>query len=69
MGPSNPAEPHKSWKKINEERKALKKKRKQEKLLKSLEQEAKAEAESKTNRLKVAKENPSTVTVIYYFAM
>lgn len=59
-------EPPKSWKKINEERKALKKQRKQEKLLKDLEKNsqsvleaAKASIESIDN----FKAEPSTISI------
>lgn len=59
-------EPPKSWKKINEERKALKKQRKQEKLLKDLEKNsqseldaAKANIETTTN----CKAQPSTISI------
>ncbi|EDW74506.1 uncharacterized protein Dwil_GK21364 [Drosophila willistoni] len=61
------AEPHKSWKKVNEERKALKRQRKQEKLLKELQQaqnqEAEAEANAASNAQKAATVNPSTVSI------
>ncbi|XP_039956818.1 putative methyltransferase C9orf114 [Bactrocera neohumeralis] len=59
-------EPPKSWKKINEERKALKKQRKQEKLLKDLDKNsqsvlegAKANDEGKDN----IKADPSTISI------
>ncbi|XP_061397402.1 putative methyltransferase C9orf114 [Musca vetustissima] len=60
---------HKSWKKINEERKALKKQRKQEKLLKQLAKTQKSEETSKNidsaqkSEQKEHKENPSTVSI------
>ncbi|XP_064543408.1 putative methyltransferase C9orf114 [Drosophila montana] len=64
---TNPAEPHKSWKKINEERKALKRQRKQDKALKDLQrvQEAEAAAKVATDATKAAKAkpNPSTVSI------
>lgn len=62
---NKPTEPHKSWKKINEERKALKRQRKQDKALKELQraQEAEVEAVEETNAVKNAKPNPSTVSI------
>lgn len=62
---NKPTEPHKSWKKINEERKALKRQRKQDKALKELHraQEADAAAEEASNAIKSAKPNPSTVSI------
>lgn len=60
---------HKSWKKINEERKALKKQRKQEKLLKQLEKsqlnrgEDNAEGNVKKSEQFERKKNPSTVSI------
>lgn len=62
---NKPTEPHKSWKKINEERKALKRQRKQDKALKELQraQEAQVAAVEATNAVKNAKPNPSTVSI------
>ncbi|XP_030558218.1 putative methyltransferase C9orf114 [Drosophila novamexicana] len=61
------AEPHKSWKKINEERKALKRQRKQDKALKDLERAQEAEAAAKeatdTTKAAKAKPHPSTVSI------
>ncbi|KAI9582422.1 putative methyltransferase C9orf114 [Glossina fuscipes] len=60
----------KSWKKMNEERKALKKQRKQEKLLKSLKRNQQQEdvtaenAKAKDNNTpQIIKENPSTISI------
>uniref|UniRef100_A0A1A9VIE0 RNA methyltransferase n=1 Tax=Glossina austeni TaxID=7395 RepID=A0A1A9VIE0_GLOAU len=60
----------KSWKKINEERKVLKKQRKQEKLLKSLKRQQKQDeetaenAKAKDNNVpQTVKENPSTISI------
>ncbi|XP_022224342.1 putative methyltransferase C9orf114 [Drosophila obscura] len=62
-----PTEPHKSWKKVNEERKALKRERKQEKLLKQMNQtkesEAKADAAASAARAMKNKPNPSTLSI------
>lgn len=62
---NKPTEPHKSWKKINEERKALKRQRKQDKALKELQraQEAETAVEEASNAIKNAKPNPSTVSI------
>ncbi|KAH8416201.1 hypothetical protein KR222_010981, partial [Zaprionus bogoriensis] len=62
---NKPTEPHKSWKKINEERKALKRQRKQDKALKELQraQEAEAAAKEATSAAAHAKPNPSTVSI------
>ncbi|KAH8371013.1 hypothetical protein KR093_005935, partial [Drosophila rubida] len=62
---TNPSEPHKSWKKINEERKALKRQRKQDKALKDLQrvQDAEAAAKNATEAAKSMKPNPSTVSI------
>ncbi|XP_017865294.1 PREDICTED: putative methyltransferase C9orf114 [Drosophila arizonae] len=63
---NKPTEPHKSWKKINEERKALKRQRKQDKALKDLKrvQELAASAVNETANGKAAsKPNPSTVSI------
>ncbi|KAM7342039.1 putative methyltransferase C9orf114 [Cochliomyia hominivorax] len=68
---SKPTDPHKSWKKINEERKALKKQRKQEKLLKELEKKENAEKEKQENEKNSSsnnmssenKNNPSTISI------
>ncbi|EDV36344.2 uncharacterized protein Dana_GF12917 [Drosophila ananassae] len=60
-------EPHKSWKKVNEERKALKRQRKQEKLLKELQQakeaESQAEDAAKEAAINKSKANPSTLSI------
>ncbi|KAH8301692.1 hypothetical protein KR059_008706, partial [Drosophila kikkawai] len=61
-----PTEPHKSWKKVNEERKALKRQRKQEKLLKELQQAKEAEeriAEDASKPQSKANPNPSTLSI------
>ncbi|KAH8232909.1 hypothetical protein KR026_001772 [Drosophila bipectinata] len=62
-----PTEPHKSWKKVNEERKALKRQRKQEKLLKELQQakdaEIRAEDAAKEAEINKSKGNPSTLSI------
>ncbi|KAH8401261.1 hypothetical protein KR009_004140 [Drosophila setifemur] len=62
-----PTEPHKSWKKVNEERKALKRQRKQDKLLKELHQaneaESRADEAAKEAQTNKAKPNPSTVSI------
>ncbi|XP_016929818.2 putative methyltransferase C9orf114 [Drosophila suzukii] len=61
-----PTEPHKSWKKVNEERKALKRQRKQDKLLKELQQaqEAESQAEQAANGAQTKdKPNPSTLSI------
>lgn len=63
---NKPTETHKSWKKINEERKALKRQRKQDKALKDLKrvQELAVSAVNETaNRKAAAKPNPSTVSI------
>ncbi|XP_054740521.1 putative methyltransferase C9orf114 [Anastrepha obliqua] len=63
MAPAPPgSEPPKSWKKINEERKALKKQRKQEKLLKDLEKNAKSELDAAEPAEK-PKLQPSTISI------
>ncbi|XP_017049366.1 putative methyltransferase C9orf114 [Drosophila ficusphila] len=59
-------EPHKSWKKVNEERKALKRQRKQDKLLKELNQakEAESRAEQAANGAQTKnRPNPSTLSI------
>ncbi|ALC41200.1 CG12128 [Drosophila busckii] len=61
-----PTEPHKSWKKINEERKALKRQRKQDKALKELQKAQETEADkeaAKAKSLEKSKPNPSTVSI------
>ncbi|XP_016973690.2 putative methyltransferase C9orf114, partial [Drosophila rhopaloa] len=61
-----PTEPHKSWKKVNEERKALKRQRKQEKLLKELQQAEEAETRAElaaTEAQKKDRPNPSTLSI------
>ncbi|KAL7735981.1 hypothetical protein ACLKA6_002409 [Drosophila palustris] len=62
---TKPTEPHKSWKKINEERKALKRQRKQDKALKDLQkaQDAEATAKDVSDASKNVKPNPSTVSI------
>ncbi|XP_060657989.1 putative methyltransferase C9orf114 [Drosophila nasuta] len=62
---TKPTEPHKSWKKINEERKALKRQRKQDKALKDLQrvQDEEAAAKDATEAAKSVKPNPSTVSI------
>ncbi|KMY92642.1 putative methyltransferase C9orf114 [Drosophila simulans] len=60
------AGPHKSWKKVNEERKSLKRQRKQDKLLKELQQakEAESQAEKAANEVQAKdKLNPSTLSI------
>lgn len=59
-------EPPKSWKKINEERKALKKQRKQEKLLKDLEKDSQSELETAKANVEITenyKVQPSTISI------
>ncbi|XP_043662948.1 putative methyltransferase C9orf114 [Drosophila teissieri] len=61
-----PTEPHKSWKKVNEERKALKRQRKQDKLLKELQlaKEAESQAEQVANEVQAKEQaNPSTLSI------
>lgn len=62
---TKPTEPHKSWKKINEERKALKRQRKQDKALKDLQraQEAEVAAKDASDAAKAVRPNPSTVSI------
>uniref|UniRef100_A0A1A9WT54 Uncharacterized protein n=1 Tax=Glossina brevipalpis TaxID=37001 RepID=A0A1A9WT54_9MUSC len=66
---SSVGESPKSWKKINEERKALKKQRKNEKLLKMLERQQKQQEQAaeniktKDNISQTIKENPSTISI------
>lgn len=62
-------EVHKSWKKINEERKALKKQRKQEKLLKDLEKKQNSDkqviedSKNANKSVEKPKPNPSTISI------
>lgn len=61
-----PTEPHKSWKKVNEERKALKRQRKQEKVLKELQQAKEADdraVEDASKPQSKARPNPSTLSI------
>ncbi|XP_034475847.1 putative methyltransferase C9orf114 [Drosophila innubila] len=62
---TKPTEPHKSWKKINEERKSLKRQRKQDKALKDLQraQDDEAAAKDASEAAKNVKPNPSTVSI------
>ncbi|XP_017066502.1 putative methyltransferase C9orf114 homolog [Drosophila eugracilis] len=61
-----PTEQHKSWKKVNEERKALKRQRKQDKVLKELQQakEAETKAEQAANEAQSKNQPyPSTLSI------
>ncbi|EDW01743.1 putative methyltransferase C9orf114 [Drosophila grimshawi] len=60
-----PTEPLKSWKRINEERKALKRQRKQDKAIKDLQisQDAEAAATKEATDATKAQRNPSTVSI------
>lgn len=66
---ARPTEVHKSWKKINEERKTLNKQRKQQKLLKEMEKKQKIEQEEKEKESTTQKNpaenktNPSTISI------
>ncbi|KAI8036304.1 putative methyltransferase C9orf114 [Drosophila gunungcola] len=66
MGSRSPLEPHKSWKKVNEERKTLKRQRKQDKLLRELQQAKEAETraeEDASGAQAKTRPNPSTLSI------